>query len=137
MATFALTNEYLTFNAVDLSDHVRAATLAAEAEQLDSTAMGDSWREYTGGLKSGTLTVEFLDDFAASSVDETVWSAFSTGTAVATAVRPVNTAIATTNPEYQQNILPNQWSMGGSLGEMAGKSLSFPLTGAVTRDTTP
>ncbi|HEY9414194.1 MAG TPA: hypothetical protein VIQ30_05505 [Pseudonocardia sp.] len=137
MATFALTNEYLTINAVNLSDHVRAATLSAEADQLDSTAMGDSWREYTGGLKQGTLTVEFLDDFAASSVDETIWNAFNTGTAVATAVRPVNTTIATTNPEYQQNILPNQWSLGGSLGEMAGKSLTFPLTGAITRDTTP
>ena len=137
MAVLALTNAYLIFNAVDLSDHTRAVTLTAEADQLDSTAMGDAWREYTGGLKSGTLSAELLDDFASGSVDATIWGAFNTGTAVATAVRPVNGAIATTNPEYQQNILPKSWNMGGSLGEMAGKTLSFPLTGAVTRDTTP
>lgn len=136
MAVFALTNEYVSFNSVDLSDHVKAATITAEAEQLDSTTMGDSWREYTGGLKSGTITIEFLDDFAASNVDATVWGAFDTGTAVAVAVKPVNTTIAATNPEYQFNVLPNQWGMGGSLGELAGKSLTYPITGAVTRDVT-
>lgn len=137
MSVFALVNEYLLFNAVELSDHVRAATVSAEAAALDSTAMGDTWNENTGGLKSGTLTVEFLDDFASGSVDATVWAAFNTGTAIAIAVRPVNTTIAATNPEYQFNILPNQWNMGGTLGEMAGKSLTFPLTGSITRDTTP
>jgi hypothetical protein len=137
MATFALVNEYLLFNAVELSDHVKSATVAAEGDQLDSTTMGDSWREFLIGLKSGTLTVEFLDDFASSSVDATIWAAFNTGNGVAVAVRPVNTTIAATNPEYQFNILPNQWNMGGSLGELAGKSLTFPLSGAITRDTTP
>jgi hypothetical protein len=137
MSTFALTNEYLLLNSVNLSDHVRAATLAAEAAALDSTAMGDSWTENTGGLKSGTLTVEFLDDFADGSVDATVWAAFDANVAVAVAVRPVNTTISTTNPEYQVNILPNQWNMGGTLGEMASKSLTFPFTGALVRDTTP
>lgn len=133
MAHFALTNQALTFNAVDLSDHVRSSTLSVEAEALDSTTMGDSWRESTGGLKSGTLTIEFLDDFAANEVDATVWSAFNTGTAIAITTKPVNSATGATNPEYQFNILPNQHNLGGSLGEMAGKSLTFPVTGAVTR----
>lgn len=136
MSTFALVNEYVLFNSVDLSDHTRAATLAAEAAALDSTTMGDTWMENTGGLKSGTLTIEFLDDFAAGSVDATVWTAFDANVAIAVAVRPVNTTISTTNPEYQVNILPNQWNMGGTLGEMAGKSLTFPYTGQLVRDIT-
>ena len=136
MAVLALTNEYWTFNSVDVSDHTKSAVITAEAEQLDSTTMGDSWREYHGGLKSGTLAAELLDDFADNSIDETIWSAFNTGTAVANAVRPVNTTIAATNPEYQFNVLPNQWSMGGSIGELAAKSLTFPITGAITRDNT-
>lgn len=137
MSILALINEYFIFNSVDLSDHSTAVTLTANADQLDSTAMGDTWREYTGGLKAGTLACTLLDDFAVGSVDATIWSAFNTGTAVATAVRPVNTTIATTNPEYQQNILPNQWQMGGSVGTLAQKQLTFPITGAITRDTTP
>jgi hypothetical protein len=134
---FALTNMYLTFNSVDLSDHSTNITVTAEADQLDSTAMGDSWREYTGGLKSGQLSVTFLDDFAASNVDATIWGAFNTGTAVACAVKPVNTTIAATNPEYQFNVLPHQWNMGGSIGELAGKTLTFNLTGSIVRDVTP
>lgn len=137
MATFALVNEYLIFNSVNLSDHVKSATVSAEGDQLDSTTMGDTWREFLMGVKSGTLTIEFLDDFAASSVDATIWAAFNAGTVVAAAVRPVNTTIASTNPEYQFNVLPNQWNMGGSHGELAGKSLSFPLSGSITQDVTP
>lgn len=137
MATFALTNMYNIFNTVDLSDHATASTTVAEADQLDSTAFGDAWREFTGGLKKGTYNITLLDDFAAGSVDATIWAAFNTGTAVAVATRPVNTTIAATNPEYQFNVLPNQWNIGGTLGEMAGKQLSFPITGAITRDVTP
>jgi len=137
VAVLALTNMYNIFNAVDLSDHATASTIVADADQLDSTAFGDAWREFTGGLKKGTYNITLLDDFASGSVDATVWSAFNTGTAVAVATRPVNTTIATTNPEYQFNILPNQWNIGGTLGEMAGKTLSYPITGAITRDVTP
>lgn len=137
MTTLALTNEYVSFNSVDLSDHTTSGTIVAEAEQLDETAMGDSWREYKGGLKSGTFAIEALDDFAAGSVDATIWGAFNTGTPIAIACKPVNTTISTSNPEYQFNILPTQWNMGASVGELAKKSLSYPITGAITRDVTP
>lgn len=137
MTTLALTNEYFTFNSVDLADHATSVVLTANAEQLDSTAMGDSWREFTGGLKTGSVAATLLDDFAASSVDATVWAAFAANVAVPTAVRPVNAAISTTNPEYQQNVLPNAWGMGGQLGTMAGKQLTWPITGAIVRDVTP
>lgn len=134
MALLALTNQYFVFNAVDLSDHTASVVLTANADQLDSTAMGDSWREHLGGLKVGSVAATFHDDFAAGSVDATIWAAFLAGTAVATAVRPVNTTIAATNPEYQQNVLPNQWQMGGAVGTLAGKTLTFPTTGAIVRD---
>lgn len=137
MTVLALVNEYVSFNSVDLSDHTTAATIAANADALDSTAMGDSWRENTGGLKAGTFNLTVLDDFAAGSIDATIWAAFAANVAVAVAVKPVNTTIATTNPEYQFNILPNMWQMGGAIGTMAGKTLSYPLTGAITRDVTP
>jgi len=137
MAVLALVNEYVLFNAVELSDHTKSCTITAESAALDSTAMGDTWVENTGGLKSGTTTLEALDDFAAGSVDATIWAAFNANVAVAMAVRPVNTTIATTNPEYQFNILPNQWNIGGSVGELAMKNLTYPITGAITRDVTP
>jgi hypothetical protein len=135
VATFALTNQTFVFNSVNLSDHTYVCTIVANADQLDSHTFGDSWKEYTGGLKAGTVNVTFYDDFASGSVDATVWSAFNTGTAVAVTSKPVNTTTSATNPEYQFNVLPNQWQFGGSIGTMAGKTLTFPITGAITRAT--
>lgn len=135
MATFANTNAYLTINGTDLSDHVRSAQITADGEALSSETMGDSWKENTMGLKSWTLDVEFLDDFASSSVDSTVWSAFNTGTAVAVVYKPVNASVSATNPSFSGNILPNKFTLGGALGQMAAKSLSYPGTGALARAT--
>lgn len=137
MAVFPLLNEYVVFNSVDFSDHCKGATVSAEAAALDSTAMGDLWNESVGGLKSGTVTFEVIDDMAAASIDVTIWNAFNTGTPVAMLVRAVNTTVAATNPELQFNVLPNQYSLGGSLGELTKKSMTFPITGAITRDITP
>lgn len=133
MAVVALLSEFVSINAVNLSDHVRAATLAVEASALDSTAMGDDWTEVTGGLKSGTLTIEFLDDFAASNVDATLWPTF--GTVVAFEVRIDDAAVSATNPKYTGSVFIQQHSVGGSLNEMAMKSLTLPTSGAVTRAT--
>lgn len=133
MSTFALLNEHVEINSVDLSDHVRAATLALEASQLDSTAMGDDWSEVTGGLKSGTLTIEFLDDFDASEIDDTLWPLF--GTVTTFLVRPDGAAVSATNPNYTGGLFIAQHSVGGSLNEMAGKSLTLPTSGTVSRAT--
>lgn len=133
MAVLALINEYLAINGTNLSDHVKSATLTVEAAQLDSTAMGDSWTEVTGGLKSGQLQVEWLDDFAASNIDATLWPLF--GTVVTFEVRPDAGAVGAGNPKYTGSVLIAQHNVGGSLGELAMKSLSFPTSGAVARAT--
>src|SRR5882672_5484526 len=98
MTVLALTNMMLLLNAVDLSDHTTNNVLTANADDLDATAMSaGGWKVHLGGLKAGQLQIELLDDFAVSSVDATIWSAFSTGTLIAFEVRAVNTARSTTN----------------------------------------
>lgn len=133
MAVFALINEHLTINSVDLSDHVRQAVLTLDSTVLDSTAMGDGWMENIFGLKSGQLQVEFNDDYAASNVDATLWAAF--GTNVSFIVRPDAGAVSATNPNYTGLIGISQIVVGGQLNEVARKSLTFPTSGAVTRAT--
>lgn len=137
MAEFVNDNAYLVINSVDLSNKTRSAQVTGTGEQLDKTAMGQTSRTYLIGLLDATLAVEFNDDLAAGSVDATIFAAYAARTAVTVAYRAVNTTIATTNPEYQFSILPNQWNIGASVGQLALKNLSFPVTGAITRDTTP
>lgn len=134
MAVMALTNEYLALNAVAMSDHVRSATLAMEASALDATAMGDGWVKNVYGLKSGQLQVEFNDDTALAQVDALLWPLF--GTNVAFEVRLDAGAVSTTNPKYTGLVGIAQHNVGGSLNEVARKSLTFPTSGAVTRGTT-
>jgi hypothetical protein len=134
MAVFALLNEFVEVNSVDLSDHVKSAVLALEADALDATTMGsDGWKEMVGGLKAGTLTIEFLDDYAASEVDATMWPLF--GTVTTFEVRPDAGAVGATNPKYTGSVLVVQHSLGGSVGELAAKSLTLPTSGAVARAT--
>lgn len=134
MAVFALTNEYLALNgSATLNDHVKSAVLTVDVAQLDSTAMGDSWIEVIGGLKSASLAITFNDDYAASNVDATLWPLL--GTVVTFEVRPDAGSVSATNPKYTGSVLIGQHVLGGSVGELAAKSLTFPVSGAVTRAT--
>jgi hypothetical protein len=133
MAVFALINEYVSINAVAMTDHVRQATLTAEATVLDATAMGDGWVKNTFGLKSGQLSVEFNDDTAAAQVDALLWPLFATN--VPFEVRLDAGVVSATNPKYTGLVGISNFQAGGSLNEVARKSLTFPVSGAITRAT--
>ena len=136
MALFALTAQVVTLNAVDYSDTCKQATLVVDAAQLDSTDFASAgWVEYIGGLKSGTLSFEFHDNVADNDIDEELWALL--GTVVAFTLKPVSGATSASNPEYQGSVLVTSHAIGGGVGELAGKSLSFPTSGAVVRDITP
>jgi len=133
VGSLVLLNEFVEINAVNSSGWAKSGALAMEATQLDASVFGDGWVKNVAGLKSGTLTIEFLDDFAASQLDATLWPLF--GTVVTFKVRPDAGVVGTSNPQYSGSLLVAQHNVGGSLNELAGKSLSFPLSGAVARAT--
>lgn len=136
MAVVALTAEYLALaGSAALNDHVKSATLTVDANELDATAMGDTWKEVVGGVKAGTLSIEFFDDTAASNVDSIIWGHFNTGTTITFEVRLSDAAVSATNPKYTGSVLPKSASFGGSHGELPMKSLTWPTSGAVTRAT--
>ena len=136
MAIYALTGQVVTVNAVDYSDHLKSATLTVDAAQLDTTDFASAgWTEVIGGLKSGTLALEFMDDVANDDVDEELWTLL--GTVVAFTLKATTGSISTSNPEYQGSVLITGHSLGGAVGDLAMKSLSFPTSGAITRDVTP
>jgi len=136
MATFVLTGEYLTVNSVNYSDHMKSAVLTFEVAEKDTTSHASGgWEEVKGGLKRGTLAVEFMDDVADNDIDEELFALL--GTVVAYALRPTSDAISTANPEYQGSVLITSHSIGGGVGDLATKSLTWPTSGAPTRDVTP
>lgn len=135
MAAYALTSQVVTVNSVDYSDHLKSATLTVDAAQLDTTDFASGgWVEMIGGLKSGTLALTFNDDVADNDVDEELWALI--GTVVAFTVKAATGSISTSNPEYQGNVLVTSTTFGGAVGELAAKSLTWPVSGAITRDVT-
>ena len=134
MSTFMLNNASIVVNSVDLSSYVTSITLSQSADSLEDTAMGDTSRSYIGGLKSGSVDIEFNADFAASKTEATIFPLVGTSTAVV--VKPVDASVSATNPSYTFNAIVTEWdTLNGSVGEIATHSVSWPITGAITKAT--
>jgi hypothetical protein len=129
-----LTDASVTLNSVDLSDHVASVTLDITADEIMTTSMGETFQSRTGGLKTGTLSIDFQQDFAASEVDATLWPLL--GSTTAFVVKPTSDAVSSTNPSYSGSVLVNQHiPVANAVGELATMSVSFPTSGTITRAT--
>lgn len=135
MPKMVLLAEYVSIAGNDLSTYTNKAELAVEVEDKDVTTYGSlGWKEVLGGLKSGTMALEFKQDFAATKLDSIMWPLF--GTVVAFEVRSDQAAVGTSNPKYTGSLLVKQWNpVTGSVGDDATASVSYPTSGAVTRAT--
>ena len=134
MAKFVLTDASVVLNSVDLSDHVSSVTLEITSDEIVTTAMGDTFQSRTGGLKDGTLSIEFQQDFASSEVDATLFPLL--GSTTAFVVKPTSGSVSATNPSYSGNVLVNSHSpVANGVGELSTMSVSFPTSGSITRAT--
>jgi len=104
------------------------------ADEIVTTAMGDTFVSRTGGLKSGTLSIDFQQDFASSEVDATLFPLL--GTTTAFVIKPTSGSVSATNPSYSGSVLVNQHiPVANAVGELATMSVSFPTSGTITRAT--
>ena len=141
MARLVLTNVEVTVGGVSLADHIASITLGSTYDVLETTAFKGgnvpaAAKTRTPGLVDNSVTLEFHQDFAAGSVNATIYPLL--GTEVAVKVQPVNGAISATNPEYQFNAIISEWTaLNGAVGELATASVTWPITGPIVVDTTP
>lgn len=134
MASFAFVDARVEINSVVFTGLVRSVTLNVEAEDLEDTAFGDTYRSRIGGLKDWSVDLEFNQDFAASMVDVTLFPLL--GTVVTVKVRPTTAVISATNPEYSGSVLVSEYNpLDGSVGDLATTSVSWPGAGTLARAT--
>ena len=126
-----------TVPSIDISSYVTAITLTQVVDELEVTAMGDTAHKFAAGLQAATLSIDFLNDWAASQAMTTLQSAFGTTLAISM-ITVKGTAVSATNPTYQFSILVNNLTPVGSGGvaDEASSSLSFTVNTAVTVSTT-
>ena len=134
MAKLVLNDVTVTINGTALTTSVSKAELAIEADDVETTAFGgNGWRTRIGGLKAANVSLTFMQDYAAASVDATLFPLLNTiGTVVIT---PAGTAVSATNPSFTFNCLINSLTEGGQVGDLATFDVTWPVSGAVTRAT--
>ena len=135
MAIYLSNGVVVTLNSVALSDHVTSATINRTFDELEVTAMGDTAHKFVKGLEASTITLDFLNDTAASNVLQTLQAAW--GTTVPLTLKQTSAAISATNPEYQTTILVNNTTdINGAVGDISTQSITFTCNSAIVVDTT-
>jgi hypothetical protein len=134
MAKFAANDYFVSINGTDFSTSLNSVELAEEADNLETTAFGSTWRTRIGGLKQASLTLNFMQDFAAGSVDAVLNPLL--GSIATVVVKATSGTVSATNPTYTMTALVTQYSpFASSVGDIATLSVTWPVSGSVVRAT--
>lgn len=132
MAIFLNNTVGVKVNSIDLSDHVTSVTLNRNFDELEVTAMGDTGHKYVKGLEASSVTIDFLNDTAASNVLATLQSAWGT-TVEVKLLQAKGTAVSATNPLYTFNVLVNGTTdINGAVGDVGTQSVTWNVQGATS-----
>ena len=132
MPKLVATDIKTTINGVDFSDHIAAVTLDISSDEIETTAFGGSgFRTRIAGLKDGSITLDFHQDFATTgsgAVDQTIWSNF--GSLATVVVTPTSGSVTASNPSYTGVFLVSQTTpVASSVGDLATQSITWPTAG--------
>lgn len=134
MAKFVATDYSITINGTSFSTSLAAATLDITVEEQDTTSFGSTSRTRIGGLRDGSVSLDFHQDFGASSVDATLFPLL--GTQATVVIKPTSGTVTAINPAYTAVCLVTQYQpFASTVGDLASLSVSWPLAAAVTRAT--
>lgn len=134
MAKFVALDYKTTINGTDFSASIAQVNLELSSDEVETTAFGSTFRTRVGGLKTGTLQLDFHQDFGAASIDATLFPLLNSLATVV--ITPTSGTVSATNPSYTAVCLVNSYSpFASSVGDLATLSVSWPTSGTVTRGT--
>jgi len=133
MARIVLNNAFISVGGVDLSSLVASVTLNSTFDVVETTAFSStSAKTRVAGLVDNSVTIEFQQDYATSQVEQTIYPLL--GTAAAVIVKPNGATTSAFNPSYTCSAIISEWTpINGSVGELATASVTWPVTGAITK----
>lgn len=116
----------VTYNAVDLTDHVKSVTINMNYADIDITAMNAVSVAHTPGLRDDSIDVEFFQDFASASVHQTI-NAFAGSAAGATLViQSSGSTVSATNPKFTLLSSPYTYNaIDGTVGAASMTKVQF------------
>jgi hypothetical protein len=126
MAKIVLKDCFISIDAVDLSDHFSSVTIETTFDEVDVTGFGSIYKEILQGLGDATITGSVFQDFAALSVDATLWPLSQSGEPFEVVVRPTSAVVGATNPEYTMTgVLLAYNPLAGDIGSAATTDVSI------------
>jgi hypothetical protein len=133
MARIVLTNAFISVGGVDLSDLVSSVSLSSTFDVVETTAFSSSaTKTRVAGLADNSITLEFHQDYATGEVEQTIYPLL--GTVAAVIVKPNGASTSAFNPSYTCQAVISEWTpLNGAVGELASASVSWPVTGAITK----
>jgi hypothetical protein len=136
MAVFLNNLVGVKINSVDLSDLVTAVTINRTFDELEVTAMGDSSHKFVKGLEASSVTIDFLNDTAATKTLATLQAAWGT-TVTAVFLQTKGTIVSATNPLYTVSLLVNNTTdINGAVGDIGTQSITFTANSTIAVATT-
>jgi hypothetical protein len=133
MAIFVATDFNVSINgSTALAGYLTQVELKATATDVTTTAFGSPWVTRVAGLREGSLTLTFNQDYAISTVDATLWPLL--GTQATVVIRPSSSAVGSANPAYTAictvlDLTP----VSGTIGDLSVFTVTWPTTGALGR----
>jgi hypothetical protein len=134
MAKLVLTNPSVSIAGTDLSTSISSVTLDTKYDIIETTSFGSTAKTRVAGLADNSISIEFFQDFAASSVEATIFPLL--GTAASVVIKPIATTVSTTNPSYTVSALVSEWQpLKGGVGQLATASVTWSISGAIAKAT--
>jgi hypothetical protein len=118
---------------VDLSDLVASVTLNSTFDVVETTAFSSTAaKTRLAGLADNSISLEFHQDYATGEVEQTIYPLL--GTVATVIVKPNGSSTSAFNPSYTCSAVIAEWTpLNGAVGELATASVSWPVTGAITK----
>jgi hypothetical protein len=138
MPKFYAQDYKITVGTAVLSTSLASVTLDITADEVETTAFGAAggYRTRIGGLKDASVSLDFHQDFGAGSIDALLFPLL--GSTVAVKIAPTSGTVTASNPQYEFVALCTQYQpFAGAVGDLATLSVTWPVTGEVTRATAP
>jgi len=135
MAIFVATDFSVSINgSTALASYLTQVELKVSANDITTTAFGSTFVTRVAGLKEGSLTLQFNQDYAASAVDAVLWPLLGSNATVV--IKPTSTATSATNPAYTAICLVTDYTpVSGNIGDLSTFSITLPTTGTISRAT--
>jgi hypothetical protein len=137
LSKYVVTGNTVSFNGTDISASVARAELVISSTEVDVTDFASGgYTELVGGLKSGTVSLDFHSDYGVGGLS-TVVSEDLVGTIGTVAIIAGNgTAASGTTPEFTAEcLITSVTPVSGAVGDLSSWSITWPTSGEISKAT--